>query len=179
MQPGIGPLQSASQDPSKGSGASQSARFVAAFGNESLKTSVFEKPGQILVIEDDPLLRSSVKQFLERRLHTVLAAETGAQGLELARKERPDLILLDLNLPDMDGCEICKVIKADPILQYIPILITTGQRDAATQLRAFEYGANDFLNKPLDFFLLEARVRAMLKYQRAVEAVRTANWNDA
>jgi len=176
MQTGYGPLQTAPQDPNnKGRATAQSARFFAGLSEESLRTSAFEKPGQILLVEDDPLLRNSVKQFLERRLHTIIEAENAETAMALARKEPPDLILLDLGLPDADGCDICKAVKADPILQYIPIIITTGMRDAATQLRAFECGANDFLHKPLDFFLLEARVRAMLKYQRAVEALRRAH----
>ena len=137
-----------------------------------LQTQAFDRPGRILIIDDDPGLRGVLAFHLERHLHDVLQAEGGAQGLQLARTEAPDLIILDVGLPDISGFDLCKKLKTDPVLQYIPVLILTGHNDPETQVKSLDAGANDFISKPANLAVTIARVRSLLKYRRAVAALK-------
>ena len=148
----------------------------AAVGQETqarprLKTDQFASPGRILVVDDDPLSREMLTAVLRQDLQTVLQAENGQQCLEIAREKKPDVILLDILMPVMDGLEACRKLKADPHLHYVPVLVMTGAAEDDSQTRALECGANDFLAKPVRALDLTTRVRALLKYRRALEAL--------
>lgn len=145
--------------------------------NPMISTGRFARPGRVLLVEDDHYYRTFLKRVLEEDAHLVLVATSGKEALELAEKEQPNLVLLDLGLPDMDGREVCKILKGRPSGQYIPVIVITAQYEDEVQAEVLEAGANDFVSKMADARVLTARVRAMLKYQRALEALRDSQRN--
>lgn len=121
---------------------------------------------KLLAIEASQDNQISLKAVVGDRMPeaTVLTASSGPQGLELARAEDPDVILLDIVMPGMDGYEICRKLKADPCLQTIPVVFLTALKtDRESRIRALEAGAEGFLSKPFDEMELLAQIRAMAK----------------
>ncbi|HOW64637.1 MAG TPA: PAS domain S-box protein [Verrucomicrobiota bacterium] len=121
---------------------------------------------KLLAIEAPQDNQISLKAVVGDRMPkaTVLTASSGPQGLELARAEDPDVILLDIVMPGMDGYEICRKLKADPCLQTIPVVFLTALKtDRESRIRALEAGAEGFLSKPFDEMELLAQIRAMAK----------------
>lgn len=116
---------------------------------------------RILVIDDDPSVTSLLKRGLSYEGFAVDTAPSGRQGLEQARQQPPDLVILDIMMPGIDGLEVCRRLRtADPSL---PIILLTA-RDAATdQVRGLETGADDYVVKPFTFEVLLARIRALLR----------------
>jgi two-component system, OmpR family, KDP operon response regulator KdpE len=114
----------------------------------------------LVIIEDDPRVRSALTRALEQRGHVVLGAETGMAGLQLIVKERPEVIILDLGLPDVDGVDLLKMIR--PISDAVVIAATArvGEEDIISTLDA---GADDYLCKPFSPEQLDARIRATLR----------------
>lgn len=114
----------------------------------------------ILVIEDNPDMREFLQRILARRGYGYLGAEDGQEGIEMARRERPDLILMDLSLPVLDGYAATRLLRADPDLAHTPILAVTAHAREIDQTRALEVGCNGYLSKPYsinDLFSLIAR----------------------
>ena len=119
--------------------------------------------GRILIVDDLATNRIVLKVRLsEARYDTILAA-TGTEGLRLARSEQPDLILLDVALPDIDGIEMCRQLRADPTTRDIPVIAITAGRDRAVRVDTLAAGADDVLWKPVDDGLLQARLRSLLR----------------
>lgn len=119
--------------------------------------------GKLLVVDDIATNRIILKVLLNDACYEVIQADSGAAAIELARAEKPDLILLDLMMIDMDGVEVCEILKADPQTAAIPIIVVTAARDVSEKVRALEGGADEFLSKPLDEVTLLARVRNLLR----------------
>jgi two-component system, OmpR family, alkaline phosphatase synthesis response regulator PhoP len=115
----------------------------------------------ILLIEDDDDIRELVVYNLERNGYRVKAAATGEQGLKEVAKRRPDLIILDLMLPDTDGLTICRRLRSDPALQDVPIAMLTARSEDADVVAGLELGADDYITKPFSPRVLVARVRAL------------------
>lgn len=105
---------------------------------------------KILLIEDNPQNRYLVRFLLEQRGHEVLQAETGPMGLEMAAKIRPDVILLDIQLPGMDGYAVARALKGDPDLKAIPIVAVTSYALLGDRERCLAAGAEGYLEKPID-----------------------------
>lgn len=126
-------------------------------------------PGRILIADDVATNRIVMKVKLNEACYEVLQAEGGRGALRLARAERPDLILLDVLMPDMDGITVCRKLRADPATAEIPVIMITGQRDPAAKMRALKAGADDFLSKPLDDAILLARVRSLLRARETAQ----------
>lgn len=119
---------------------------------------------RILIIEDDPSVQDVLGQLLVRDGLEVLSAGDGAGGVRLAIAENPDLILLDVNLPDMDGFEVCTRLKAEPRTRHIPVVILTAEaREVGQRVRGLESGADDYLFKPISGKVLVARILSILK----------------
>jgi DNA-binding response OmpR family regulator len=119
----------------------------------------------VLVVDDDPDMVLLLEATLLADGIRVLSASDGDQALELARKRRPSLILLDLQLPERDGMNVCKTLRseADPALRNVPILVLTGLRlKEADLMDAFLAGATDYLTKPIKPTLVRSRVRGWL-----------------
>ena len=115
---------------------------------------------RILVIEDDQRIRELVCQHLAEEGHTVDSESTGLNGLQTATAEAPDLLVLDLGLPDLEGLDLLKMVRS---VLDVPVLVLTAREDEATILAAFEGGADDYVVKPVSGPQLSARVGALLR----------------
>ncbi|HEU4326858.1 MAG TPA: response regulator transcription factor [Roseiflexaceae bacterium] len=115
----------------------------------------------ILVIEDDQILQETLRYNLEQAGFAVETAGDGIRGLELARRARPDLILLDVMLPGLDGFSVCRTLASE---MMTPIIMVTALRDEAHVIAGLELGANDYIVKPFSLGELLARVRALLRW---------------
>jgi DNA-binding response OmpR family regulator len=114
----------------------------------------------VLVVEDEPTLREALVYSLEKQGYTVEAAGDGIAALEAARRLKPDLIILDLMLPRLDGFEVCKILRRE---SNIPILMLTARDDEIDRVVGLEVGADDYLTKPFSMRELLARVKAQLR----------------
>jgi DNA-binding response OmpR family regulator len=114
----------------------------------------------ILVIEDDPAIRSAVQRAMTERGHAVAVASAGLPGLDLVINERPDVVLLDLGLPDLDGLTVIAMIRA---ASAVPIIVITARDDDATIVKALDAGADDYVVKPFGAEQVAARLRAVLR----------------
>jgi two-component system alkaline phosphatase synthesis response regulator PhoP len=123
---------------------------------------------RILVIEDEADLREVLTYNLTREGFKVSAAADGGAGLELARETKPDLILLDLMLPDVDGLEVCRRVRQDPTLGTTPIIMVTAKTEETDVVLGLGIGADDYVSKPLSVKELIARVNAVLRRQTHV-----------
>lgn len=119
--------------------------------------------GRILVVDDVATNRIVMKVKLSAACYTVLQADCGQAALRLARAEQPDLILLDVMMPDMSGVSVCEQLKADPETADIPVILVTALSDRDSKLEGLLRGADDFLTKPVDEVTLLARVRSLLR----------------
>jgi putative two-component system response regulator len=124
---------------------------------------------QILVVEDDPRVRDVLSRFLEREGYVAILAATGEEALELTRAHPPDLVLLDVQLPGMDGYAVCRQLKENEATALIPVTILTGLQDADARTHGIEAGADDFISKPFEYALLRARIRAQLRIKRLTD----------
>jgi len=124
---------------------------------------------RILVVDDNPLNVKLLAAKLARDYYVVNTAENGARALQLAMVDHPDLILLDIMMPDMDGFEVCRRLKADPSTRHIPVVMVTALSDSADRVRGLECGADDFLTKPINDVALMARVRSLLRLKMLMD----------
>jgi two-component system, cell cycle response regulator len=118
---------------------------------------------KILIIDDDPDALEVARSRLAKECVETVCAEGGIAGLEAARREKPDLILLDLEMPDISGFEACRALKSDVELCMIPVLFLSGSSTPEDKVRGLDLGAVDYITKPFDAFELRARVRAALR----------------
>jgi len=121
------------------------------------------KREKILVVEDEADLREVLSYNLTRDGYRVVTAETGTDGLKKARKDAPDLVLLDLMLPDVDGVEVCRRLKKDPLTATLPIIMVTAKGEEADVVLGLGVGADDYVPKPFSPRTLLARVKAVLR----------------
>jgi CheY-like chemotaxis protein len=105
---------------------------------------------RILIVDDSPTARAWQRLLLQLEQYDTLTANDGAEGIRVARLERPDLILLDVGMPKMDGFEACRALRAAPETRDIPILMVSTQCEMAQVLAGFEAGCNEYLTKPLE-----------------------------
>src|SRR5438552_2335886 len=127
---------------------------------------------RILVVDDVELNVRLLEAKLANEYFEVIAADNGPIALELAENELPDIILLDVMMPRMDGLEVCRRLKANPRTTDIPVVMVTALSDIADRLRGLEAGADDFLTKPVNDIALFARVRSLVRVKRMMEELR-------
>ncbi len=120
---------------------------------------------KILVVEDEPSLVDTLEYSLTRQGYDVRVATDGAKALEVARKELPDLVVLDVMLPLLDGYEVCRILRQE---MSVPILMLTARTDEVDKIVGLEVGADDYLTKPFSMRELMARVKALLRRVRMV-----------
>jgi two-component system alkaline phosphatase synthesis response regulator PhoP len=121
----------------------------------------------ILIVDDEADLLELIEYNLKKEGYNVLKAENGMEGIRLARKHHPDLILLDIMMPRMTGFEVCKIIRDDNDLKQVPVIFLTARSDEETEVTGLDVGADDFLPKPISTVKLVARIKTVLR--RAVE----------
>jgi two-component system alkaline phosphatase synthesis response regulator PhoP len=117
----------------------------------------------ILVIDDEPKIVKQARDYLEKSGYRVVTAGDGKTAMAVARHERPDLIVLDLNLPEMDGLDVCRALRRE---SDVPIIMLTARVDEVDRLIGLELGADDYITKPFSPRELVARVRAVLRRVR-------------
>ena len=118
---------------------------------------------KVLIVEDEANIRQLVKYNLEKESFQVLEAEDGLLGLRLAKAEKPDLVLLDLMLPQMDGLEVSRSLKGNPATAALPIIMLTAKSEEIDKVIGLELGADDYMTKPFSPRELVARVKAVLR----------------
>lgn len=126
---------------------------------------------KILLIEDDSDLFALLKYNLEKEGYTFTGSQTGKGAVELCRRERPDLIILDIMLPDSDGLEICRSIRAHSELAHIPVIFLTARATETDRIVGLELGANDYIVKP--FFVRELIARIKIQFRGQTTAARS------
>lgn len=117
---------------------------------------------RILLVEDNEMNRDMLSRRLQRKGYQILAAESGERGFSLALEELPDLILMDITLPEMDGWEVARLLKTDEKTKHIPIIALTARVLVTDQAKAFEVGCDDYDTKPVDFARLTAKIENLL-----------------
>jgi two-component system, cell cycle response regulator len=121
---------------------------------------------KVLIIDDSPDSLMVAKARLAKECDEIVCADGGIPGLEMATREKPDIILLDLDMPDMSGYDVCRALKTDPDLCMIPVLFLSGLGNAEDKVKGLDLGAVDYITKPFDTFELRARVRAAWRTKR-------------
>jgi len=128
--------------------------------------------GRILVVDDQPLNVKLLEAKLTNEYYDVLTASDGPSAIEIAKTERPDVILLDVMMPGMDGFEVCRKLRAEPATMHIPIVMVTALSDTEDRVVGLSAGADDFLTKPVEDLALLARVRSLLRFKVTFDELR-------
>jgi DNA-binding response OmpR family regulator len=122
---------------------------------------------KVLVVEDNPNLLETLKYNLRKESYDVITATDGEQAIVVARREKPDFVVLDIMLPKMSGFEVCRILRKE---MTVPILMLTGKADETDKIVGLEIGADDYMTKPFSMRELMARVRAMLRRTKMAAA---------
>ncbi|PYU85805.1 MAG: two-component system response regulator [Acidobacteria bacterium] len=117
---------------------------------------------KILLVEDNEMNRDMLSRRLQRRGYSVVTAEDGEKGLLLARSEAPDLVLMDISLPAMDGWEVTRLLKANQSTRHIPIIALTAHAMVSDREKAIDAGCDDYDTKPVDFGRLSEKIENLL-----------------
>ncbi len=148
-------------------------------------------PPQILIVDDNAANLDILETRLAAHGYDIITASDGAEGLALAMERKPDLILLDIMMPKMDGIEVCRRLKSEPSLPFIPIILVTAKAEAEDVVAGLEAGGDEYLTKPVDQKSLVARVKSMLRIKELhdttqeqaerieADAARLAEWNES
>ena len=129
-------------------------------------------PASILIVDDDPIVRSLMHATLARDGFALIEAEDGVEGCRLYEEHRPDLLLVDVLMPRMDGYQLCRELRGHPQSAYVPIVVATSLDDLPSIARAYDAGATDFVPKPINWLVLNHRIRYILRASRAFEDLR-------
>jgi two-component system, sensor histidine kinase and response regulator len=132
-------------------------------------------PATILVVDDDQDTRDFLATFFQQSGYQVVVAGNGQEALAQASEARPDVILLDIVMPDMDGYQVCRLLKDKAITKYIPVVLITVLRKPDDELRGFEAGAHDYISKPYNKAELSARITAALRVKRLQDELHQRN----
>jgi two-component system cell cycle response regulator len=127
---------------------------------------------KIMVVDDELEIRDLLSKFLTEEGYEVILASAGEEAIELAKRETPHAILLDIRMPGIDGIEVCRRLKAEPKTQYIPIIMITGYDE--NKIDSIEAGADDFVNKPIDLVELAVRVKSILRIRYLTDELERA-----
>lgn len=117
----------------------------------------------ILVIDDDELVSRTLQRALKLYDYQVMVANSGTEGLHLARRHRPDLLVLDVIMPGTDGYQVCRQVRGDPMLKQVPILFLTAKSKDEDKIEGFRAGGDDYLAKPFNMQELQLRIKAILR----------------
>jgi putative two-component system response regulator len=132
------------------------------------------KSGTVLVVDDYEPNRRGLRQLIERAGYSVVTAENGREALEIVRRVRPDLVLLDVVMPGMSGLDVCAELKSNPETRFTPVVLISAAQERQTRLDGLDAGADDFLNKPIDLEELQTRVRSLMRLKRLTDELDSA-----
>src|SRR3954469_5372151 len=127
---------------------------------------------RILIVDDVPANTRLLEAKLSAEYYQVASAKDGFEALRMAQEWQPDLILLDVMMPGMDGFECCRELKEEPATLHIPVVMVTALGEPGERLRGLEAGADDFLTKPVEYDTLMARVRSLVRLKRLLDESR-------
>ena len=130
--------------------------------------------GRVLVVEDDPGIREGLRHLLQQEGLDVVTAQDGQEALDIFGGTNPDLVLTDIEMPLVNGFELCRSIKSDPETRLIPVVLVTGLRAVEDRVAGIEAGADDFISKPFEPVELLARVRSLLLQKRYTDELESA-----
>ncbi len=133
------------------------------------------KEDKVLVIDDNAVIRKLASNLLEKKGYAVITAENGTSGITLAKSQLPKVILLDLMMPEMDGYEVCRQLKAFDDTKDIPIIMVTSRSDSLDKIKGLELGAADYVPKPFDYGELQARVQTQIKMKNLWDELQEKN----
>ncbi len=122
---------------------------------------------KILVVDDEQQIRDLLDNFLKGEGYEVIVAADGNEAIKLAVTENPQVIVLDIKMPEVDGLEVCKRLKEKEKTRFIPVIVITGYED--NKMEALDAGADDFVNKPFDMAELSIRVKSVLKIRHLTD----------
>jgi putative two-component system response regulator len=128
----------------------------------------------VLIVDDDPVQRVLLEELLRPEGYSVATASDGRAALEAVKQVSPDVVLLDVQMPKLNGFETCQRIKSDPETVFTPVVLVTGLTDVADRVRGLEVGADDFLSKPVDRTELLARVRSLARFKAKTDELERA-----
>lgn len=126
----------------------------------------------ILIVDDDEMIRILLRQSLSNESYTIYEAENAVNAMDLCDKYHPDLVLLDVNLPDFSGFEVCQFIRESSYGEDTPIVMITGMDDTQSIEKAYEYGATDFIIKPINWYLIQHHIRYVIRTSNQLDALR-------
>jgi putative two-component system response regulator len=129
---------------------------------------------RVLVADDTDSVRALFRKLLTADGHEVYAVSDGAQALEAVQKHQPDVVLLDVGMPRLDGLEVCRRLKADPATRLTPVVLVTGLSDMSDRIKGIEAGADEFLSKPVHPHELRARVNSLSRMKHLIDALDSA-----
>lgn len=135
-----------------------------AFGDQLPVLAATMNRKKILVVDDSPTAIMWQRMILEDEAYDVLTAGDGAEGVRVARESRPDLVLLDVVMPRMNGFDACRAMRADDVTRDVPILMVTTRSEMDQVMRGFESGCNEYITKPVDRTELLTKVRSYLDH---------------
>ena len=119
---------------------------------------------RILAVDDDPIMQKILHDTLVAEGYEFLLSQDGGGALPLALAKKPDLIILDINLPDMTGMEVCRMLKAEAKTSHIPVLMLTGEaREVVSRVEGLDLGAEDYMFKPISPRMLTTRIKSLLQ----------------
>ena len=125
----------------------------------------------VLVVDDEPAIRRLLQRVLEAHGHRLVFADDGSEALDRVARELPDIVVLDVDMPNLNGFEVCRRLKADPATRLLPILMLTGTPMPDARMTGWELGADEFLTKPFQPLEVAARVRTLLRQKDLVDAL--------
>ena len=128
----------------------------------------------MLVADDTESIRALFQKLLSNEGHHVVAVEDGMAALDAVRRHRPDVVLLDVGMPGVDGIEVCRQLKSDPMTRLTPVVLVTGLSDLSDRIKGIEAGADDFLSKPVHPHELRARIAALSRMKQLTDALDSA-----
>src|SRR5262245_2508158 len=129
-----------------------------------------QRRGRVLVVEDEPDVAELIRYNLVKEGWEVLTASSGSEALKRVREAHPDVVLLDIMVPHLNGWEVCRRLKEDPETRAIPVIMVTGRVEEGDKVLGFELGADDYVTKPFSPRELGARIRAVLRRGRTAES---------
>jgi len=129
----------------------------------------------VLIAEDDIITMQLLQTFLKKEKINFISSENGLAALATAKERVPDLILLDVMMPELDGYEVCRKLKECPLLQNIPVIFLTAQTDIANKIKGFEVGGVDYITKPFERLEVLARIKTQLRLKKALDKLSDYN----